>query len=107
MSWPKSPSADAYVLRLFIAGATVRSQRAISTLRRLCDDHLAGRCDVQVIDVYHDPEATRQYQIVATPTLVKVSPAPLRRIVGDLSDPAKLLSTLSVIPIKAVWEPFS
>jgi circadian clock protein KaiB len=105
MTWPSSPPPEPYVLRLFVAGASPRSQRAISIMRRLCDGHLAGLCDFRVIDVYADPEATRHYQIVATPTLVKVSPAPLRRVVGDLSDAAKLLSALGVAPIAAVSEP--
>ena len=96
MTWPQSPPLSDYVLRLFVAGTTTRSQNAITSVRRICDQLLAGRFDLEVIDVYVHPEATRDYQIVATPTLVKVSPRPLRRIVGDLSDRERVLSGLSL-----------
>ncbi len=96
MSRPEPRAPETYVLRLFVAGTTTRSQRAISSLRRICDQHLPGRCDLEVIDIYTNPEATRQFQILATPTLVKVLPAPLRRIIGDLSDHAKVLAGLSI-----------
>ena len=97
MTWPAPPAADTYVLRLFVAGSTLRSQRAISHMRSICDEHLAGRFDLEVIDVYVHPEATRDYQIVATPTLVKVQPEPLRRIIGDLSDHAKIARSLNIV----------
>ncbi len=85
-----------YVLRLFITGSTPRSIRAIDNMRRICREHLAGRYDLKVIDVYQDPEATRDLQIVATPTLVKVLPEPLRRIIGDLSDRERVLAGLEI-----------
>jgi circadian clock protein KaiB len=97
MSWPPTPAAETYVLRLFVAGSTLRSQRAISDVRRICDEHLAGRFDLEVVDVYAHPEATRDFQIVATPTLVKVRPEPLRRIIGDLSDHPKIVRSLNII----------
>lgn len=87
-----------YVLRLFVTGTTERSQRAISNMRRICEENLAGRYDLEVIDIYKDPESTRDLQIVATPTLVKVLPAPLRRIIGDLSNREKVLAGLSIVP---------
>jgi circadian clock protein KaiB len=99
MTWADNPEPQPYVLRLFVTGTTARSQRAISNLRNICDRQLGGRCDLEVIDVYLNPEATRDYQIVATPTLVKVSPEPLRRIVGDLSDRTKVLLGLSIPPL--------
>ncbi len=98
MSWPDPPALEHYVLRLFVAGTTTRSQRAISSIRRLCDEHLDGRFELQVIDVYADPEATREFQIIATPTLVKVLPRPLRRIIGDLTDPARVMASLNILP---------
>ena len=104
MSWPEPPAPPSYVLRLFVAGTTTRSQRAISCLRRLCDEHLAGRYELEVIDVYTNPEATRDFQIVATPTLVKVSPAPLRRMIGDLTNPAKVLAGLNIVPLGGTAE---
>ena len=92
------PSIGDFVLRLFVTGTTTRSQRAISNIRKICAEHLVGRCDLQVVDVYLDPESTRDYQIVATPTLVKVSPEPLRRIVGDLSDHVRVMASLNIAP---------
>jgi circadian clock protein KaiB len=85
-----------YVLRLFITGSTPRSIRAIDNMRRICREHLAGRYDLKVIDVYQDPEATRDLQVVATPTLVKVLPEPLRRIIGDLSNKERVLAGLDI-----------
>lgn len=96
MSWPESPPLADYVLRLFVAGTTTRSQNAITNVRRICDQHLAGRFDLEVIDVYTHPAETRDFQIVATPTLVKVTPEPLRRIVGDLSNRDRVLQGLNL-----------
>jgi circadian clock protein KaiB len=87
-----------YKLRLFITGSTPRSTRAIDNLRRICADNLDGRYELEVIDVYEHPETTREFQIVATPTLVKVLPEPLRKIIGDLSDELKVLAGLDLAP---------
>jgi len=94
------PSADSphYQLRLFITGSTPRSTRAIENLRKICEENLDGRYELEVIDVYERPETTRDLQIVATPTLVKVLPEPLRRIIGDLSDELKVLAGLDLAP---------
>jgi circadian clock protein KaiB len=81
---------------LFVTGTTSRSRRAITAIKSICEDELAGRCDLEVIDVYQNPEATRDLQVIATPTLVKVAPEPLRRIIGDLSDREKVLSGLNI-----------
>lgn len=97
-----TPSADAvlpfYKLRLFVTGSTPRSTRAIDNLRRICAANLDGRYELEVIDVYDRPETTREFQIVATPTLVKVLPEPLRKIIGDLSDELKVLAGLDLAP---------
>ena len=85
-----------YVLKLFITGSTPRSTRAIDSLRRICEENLKGRSELEVIDVYQDPEATRALQIVATPTLVKVFPHPVRRIIGDLSNRDRVLAGLGL-----------
>jgi circadian clock protein KaiB len=90
-----------YHLRLFVTGATTRSQHAIANMKRICEERLKGRYELEVIDVYEHPEATRDYQIVATPTLVKVLPEPLRRIIGDLSNSERVLAGLSLDPIRA------
>jgi circadian clock protein KaiB len=87
-----------YKLRLFITGSTPRSTRAIENLRRICTENLDGRYEIEVIDVYERPETTRDLQIVATPTLVKVLPEPMRRIIGDLSDELKVLAGLDLAP---------
>lgn len=79
-----------------MAGTTTRSQIAITNVRRICDQYLAGRFDLEVIDVYTHPKETRTFQIVATPTLVKVAPNPLRRIIGDLSNRQRVLVGLGL-----------
>jgi circadian clock protein KaiB len=87
-----------YKLRLFITGSTPRSTAAIQNMRRICAERLEGDYDLEVIDVYQHPDATRDYQIVATPTLVKVLPEPLRKIIGDLSDRERVLAGLNLAP---------
>ena len=88
-----------YKLRLFITGSTPRSTRAIENMHRICEKNLKGQYDVEIIDVYQNPEATKALQIVATPTLVKVLPEPLRRIIGDLSDHERVLAGLNLVPL--------
>ena len=85
-----------YRLRLVIAGSTVRSQRAIENLRRICDEHLSGKIDLEVIDIYQQPELAGHYQVIAAPTLVKLLPLPIRRIIGDLSETERVLRGLEV-----------
>lgn len=92
-----SPPSQRYVLRLFVTGTTSRSQRAISNMRKICEDELAGQYSMEIIDVYENPEATREHQVIATPTLVKILPEPLRRIIGDLSDREKVLAGLGLV----------
>jgi circadian clock protein KaiB len=92
------PKDERYVLRLFVTGTTNRSQRAIANMRKICEENLAGRFDLEVIDIYQNPEATRDLQVIATPTLVKILPEPLRRIIGDLSDREKVLAGLNLSP---------
>jgi circadian clock protein KaiB len=89
-----------YKLRLFVTGSTPRSSRAIANMRKICEENLSGRYDLEVVDVYENPDATRELQIIATPTLVKILPEPLRRIIGDLSDKEKVLAGLNLIPLK-------
>lgn len=88
--------AGYFQLRLFITGSTPRSTRAVESVRRMCEDHLSGCYELEVIDVYQHPEATRDFQIVATPTLVKVQPAPVRRFIGDLADTTRILQGLNL-----------
>jgi len=83
-------------LRLYVAGAAPRSTRAIAHVRKLCDQFLAGRHQLEVIDVYQQPELAREGQMIAAPTLVKSFPLPLRRFIGDMSNTANLLAGLDV-----------
>jgi circadian clock protein KaiB len=99
MNDPRPRDKERYVLRLFVTGTTSRSLRAIANMRRICEEALAGRYDLEVIDIYQQPEATRDLQVIATPTLVKVLPEPLRRIIGDLSDREKVLAGLNLTPL--------
>jgi circadian clock protein KaiB len=75
-----------WVLRLYVAGMTPTSTRAVERVRAICDEYLAGRYDLEVIDIYQLPALARGHQIVATPTLIRLLPQPLRRYIGDLSD---------------------
>jgi circadian clock protein KaiB len=83
-----------YVLRLYVAGATEKSRRALAHARHLCDVELQGRCELEVIDVYQQPILARDGQIVATPTLVKEFPRPVRRFIGNLSNTTGLFVAL-------------
>ena len=75
-----------YVLRLYVTGATERSRRAIVNLEGICREHLKGRYDLEIVDVYQKPTLAKDEQIVAAPTLIRKLPLPMRRIIGDLSD---------------------
>ncbi len=97
-SGPAAPAPGRYTLRLFVAGTTANSQRAIENLRRICAAHLAGQVNLEIIDIYQQPELAGQHQIVAAPTLVKVLPLPLRRIIGDLSHEPRVLRGLELLP---------
>ena len=88
-----------YQLRLFVAGNTARSRRAIENLRALSAENLPGQVTLEVVDIHQQPELAERHQIVATPTLVKVQPLPMRRIVGDLSQPERGVRALDLLPI--------
>lgn len=87
----KSSQRAEFILRLYVTGSTPRSLRAISNLKQFCEEHLPDGYDLEVIDIYKNPEAVREEQIIAAPTLIKKLPEPLRRFVGDLSNKHKLL----------------
>jgi circadian clock protein KaiB len=84
------------VLRLYVTGLTPRSTQAIAVLRAVCEEHLAGRYDLEVIDLYQQPELARGQQLIAAPTLVKELPLPVRRLIGDLSDEQRVLVGLDL-----------
>jgi circadian clock protein KaiB len=85
-----------YVLRLFITGHTEKSRRAVRNITRLCEEHLHGAYDLEVIDLYQQPELAVEHQLVAAPTLFKVLPLPPRRMIGDLSDTGRVLAGLGI-----------
>ncbi len=84
-----------YILRLYVSGSSERSLKAVSNLKKICDEHLPDY-DLEVIDIYNNPTAARAEQIIAVPTLVKYLPEPLRKMVGDLSNTQKILVGLDV-----------
>ena len=88
-----------YDLRLYVAGQSPRSVRALENLRKVCDEHLAGRFRVEVIDLLVNPALARGDEIVAVPTLVRKLPEPIRKIIGDLSDTDRVLVGLQVRPL--------
>jgi circadian clock protein KaiB len=91
------PRGERYVLRLYVTGMTPRSSRAVSNLRAICDEFLAGWYDLEVIDIYQQPVLTKGDQIVAAPTLIKQLPLPTRRIIGDMSNRERVLLGLDLI----------
>ena len=94
----KRSQSERYVLRLYIAGTTPASSRSVENLRAICEEHLSGRYELVVVDVFQQPVLAKDEQIIAVPTLIKKLPAPLRRIVGDLSDEQRVLVGLDLKP---------
>jgi len=89
-------SGAEYELRLYVAGQSSRTIAAISNLKRLCEEHLAGRYSVEVIDLLEKPQLAKGEQILALPTLVRKLPSPIRRIIGDLSNTDRVLVGLDL-----------
>ena len=89
---------EVWQLRLYVAGQSPKSLRAMSNLTDLCETHLAGRYAIEVIDLVEKPSLARSDDILAIPTLVRSLPAPLRKIIGDLSDTERVLVGLSIRP---------
>jgi circadian clock protein KaiB len=87
-----------YVLRLYVAGMTPKSTRAIANVKRICNEHLAGRYELEVIDIYQQPKLAKGEQIIAAPTLIKKLPLPLRRLIGDMSDTERFLVGIDLKP---------
>lgn len=93
---PKLSSPEGYVLRLFVTGASARSARAIANIKRICERQGSNLFLLEVVDIYQQPELARAAQLVASPTLLKTQPPPERRMVGDLSDHARVLRGLGL-----------
>jgi circadian clock protein KaiB len=85
-----------FILKLYVTGKTPRAELAIANLRRICEEELRGEYEMQVIDVLEHPQLAEDEKILATPTLIKRLPPPLRRVIGDLSDKDKVLLGLNV-----------
>lgn len=92
----ESAGSTRYVLRLYIAGTTPASSKSVENLRAICEEHLKGRYELAVIDVFQQPVLARDEQIIAVPTLIKKLPLPIRRIVGDLSNEHRVLVGLDL-----------
>jgi len=93
----------AYDLRLYVAGQTPRSLHAFANLKRICEEHLAGRYRIQIIDLLENPQLAKGYQILAIPTLVRNIPKPARKIIGDLSNTDRVLVGLDIRPA-GTWD---
>jgi circadian clock protein KaiB len=89
---------EVFDLRLYVAGQTPKSIRAFANLRKICDEHLAGRYNIEVIDLLEDPQLGRGDQILALPTLVRKLPVPIKKIIGDLSNTERVLVGLDLRP---------
>jgi len=92
----KTPPGEKYLLRLYVSGVTARSRRSIMNINAVCKENLQGQYDLEVIDIHQKPSLAMDEQIIATPTLIKMLPLPLRRIVGDLSNRDGVLLGLDI-----------
>lgn len=97
----QAPPQAHFDLQLFVTGNSPRSTQAIANIRSLCDEHLKGRYHLEVIDIYQQPRRAVSDQIIAAPTLVKSLPLPVKRLIGDLSDRARVLVALNIVPAHA------
>jgi circadian clock protein KaiB len=92
----QAQAEERYVLRLYVTGMTNRSERAVRNLRAICDEYLKGRHDLEVVDIYQQPVLAKGEQIIAAPTLIKMRPLPMRRIIGDMSNRERTLLGLDL-----------
>ena len=95
---PTEAHEEFWALRLYVAGQSPKSLRALSNLKDLCEQHLAGHYEIEIIDLMEQPSLARSDDILAIPTLVRRLPAPLRKIIGDLSNTERVLVGLSILP---------
>jgi circadian clock protein KaiB len=91
-----TPQKKPYVLRLYVTGTTPQSVRAIANIKKLCEVYLKGRYELDVVDLYQQPQLAQGEQIIAAPTLIKKSPLPQRRIIGDMSKSQRVLDGLDL-----------
>jgi circadian clock protein KaiB len=93
-------AGERWILRLYVAGQTPKSLAALANLKKICEEHLAGKYSIEVVDLLKNPQLAQGHQIVAVPTLVRELPPPLRKIIGDLSDTERVLVGLDVRPVE-------
>jgi len=93
---PSKAKSKEYILRLYVAGTTSRSIRAVANIKEICEKSLKNRYDLEVIDIYQQPVLIKGEQIIAAPTLVKKLPPPLRKFIGDMSDTERILVGLDL-----------
>ncbi len=96
-----NPNIEKYVLRLYIAGTTPKSLRALEKIATICKEYLHERYELEVIDIYKQPQRLEEDQIIAIPTLIKKLPLPLQKFIGDLANTEKLLIALDISPYKS------
>jgi len=89
---------ETYVLRLYVTGMTPKSTQAIANVRKLCEEYLEGRYELEVFDIYQHSQLAKGEQIIATPTLIKKLPLPLRKLIGDMSDTERFLVGIDLKP---------
>lgn len=96
---PEEPDASVYLLRLYVAGQTAKSVAAFANLKNICEEHLQGKYQIEVIDLLQNPSLAQGDQILALPTLVRRLPQPIKKIIGDLSDTERVLVGLDIRPL--------
>ena len=104
MRHPAAADPDLWDLRLYVAGQTAKSLAAFTNLKRVCEEHLAGKYKIEVVDLLVNPQLAKGDQIIAIPTLVRKLPAPIRRIIGDLSNTERVLVGLQMRPTSVAKE---
>ena len=95
---PTKPKSELFLLRLYVAGQTPKSVTAFANLKNICEEHLAGRYEIEVVDLLKNPKLASGDQILAIPTLVRKLPEPVRKIIGDLSNTERVLVGLDLLP---------
>jgi circadian clock protein KaiB len=89
---------EKYVLRLYVTGMTPKSTKAIANVQNLCEKYMEGFYELKIIDIYQQPKLAKEGQIIATPTLIKQLPLPIRRLIGDMSDTERFLAGIDLKP---------
>lgn len=95
----KQTARQRYVLTLYVAGISPRSEQAIRSVKEVCEQHVKDRYELEIIDIYQHPEYVKEAQIIAAPTLIKKLPLPLRRLIGNMTDKERLILALNLRPI--------